>query len=126
MKNRKIYSGRLSREQWILGFISVLVIAFVFNFFILDAVQSLIFYSLYVTLRTVLIGVAFIFIISLHVRRLHDLCLSGRWLFLLLVPVINGFLLLSFLILPGKEEENKFGKRSSKEDFFRDIFVPKQ
>lgn len=50
--------------------------------------------------------------LSLFVRRLHDINLSG-WLMLLgLIPFIGGFILLVFALLPSSLGVNKYDKNS--------------
>ena len=46
--------------------------------------------------------------ISVSVRRLHDIGMSGWWWWLLLVPVVGLIVLLIFHVLAG-EGKNKYG-----------------
>ncbi|MEM8598225.1 MAG: DUF805 domain-containing protein [Pseudomonadota bacterium] len=48
-------------------------------------------------------------LLAVAARRLHDRSMSGWWLLALLLPVMGQILILIFLALPGKEEENEWG-----------------
>ena len=108
----KLYSGRIGRKNYILGalFSSVLtllvvIISSYFNIF-------LAFYLLILIL-----------IFSLHVRRFHDLGMSGWYALTLFIPIVNLIMLIFYLLLtPGKENSNKYGEVPQKTNFFNDLF----
>ena len=47
--------------------------------------------------------------VSMAVRRLHDLDLSGRWLWIILVPLAGVVMLMIWDISRGTEGANRFG-----------------
>lgn len=47
--------------------------------------------------------------LTVSVRRLHDIGKSGKWLFLLLLPVVGGFWLWVMFAEKSCEGENEFG-----------------
>ncbi|QCT89759.1 DUF805 domain-containing protein [Escherichia sp. E4742] len=49
-------------------------------------------------------------VISITVRRLHDIDRSGWWILLVLIPIIGDIALLIFMCQKGTEGENRFGK----------------
>lgn len=49
---------------------------------------------------------------SVGARRLHDSSHSGWWQLLALIPVAGWLVLLIFFLLPGDEDENRFGPPS--------------
>lgn len=47
--------------------------------------------------------------LAVTVRRLHDTGKSGFWYFIVLVPLIGGFILLAFLVTDGEPYQNQYG-----------------
>jgi uncharacterized membrane protein YhaH (DUF805 family) len=47
--------------------------------------------------------------IAVTVRRLHDTGRSGWWFWIVLVPVIGALVLLVFMVLDSKPEQNQYG-----------------
>ncbi|MBZ0335003.1 DUF805 domain-containing protein [Marinobacter sp. AL4B] len=47
--------------------------------------------------------------IAVTVRRLHDTGRSGWWFLIVLVPVIGALVLLVFMVLDSKPEQNQYG-----------------
>ena len=47
--------------------------------------------------------------ISVGVRRLHDTDRSGWWLLISLIPLIGAIVLLVFMVLDAKPEDNEYG-----------------
>lgn len=96
------FDGRASRKEfWIFySFIFSLLIAFVsIN---LDKYE-------YIGLIIIIIVlISLIPLLSLQVRRLHDIGFSGYWILLNLLPLI-GFLLYIFACFPSQKETNKYG-----------------
>lgn len=118
----KISVGRITQTQWLFGMISVIVIAVVYIEFI-QKIESFIPFILFDILKYGFIVIGFFFVVSLHVRRLHDLDYSGNFAYFLFVPIINGILLILLLVLPGLEKDNKYGKRrEGDKEFFKQIF----
>lgn len=50
------------------------------------------------------------FMITVGIRRLHDLKKSGWWYITILIPIVNIVLLIALLFVPGTSGENKYGK----------------
>ena len=47
--------------------------------------------------------------LSVTVRRLHDIGRSGWWLLIVLIPLLGAIIILVFMILDSKPEENQYG-----------------
>ena len=58
-----------------------------------------------------LLGVLVLLIplLAVSARRLHDSNHSGWWQLMVLIPVAGWLVLLVFMLLPGDEQENRFG-----------------
>jgi len=106
---KNLFTGRLARLQFLTGNIIVN-----FSFFLfLNYYFSNFRYDLWVVLW-ILFAVAVFFSFSFIVRRLHDIGSSGRWSVIFLLPFINIIFIIFLLLIPGKEEENRYGKRKKK------------
>lgn len=89
--------GRINRRNWIYGMIcSNIVVAIITAFLGND----------YLPLIALLPG---LFSISLSVRRLHDIGLSGWFWLIIAIPIINFFFLLFLALKRGENKENKYG-----------------
>ena len=122
---KKIFSGRLNRQTWFfcllltqIIFIVALGIVFMLSNF-LAALMTGTFGE--VVMRwsgglsiLFLAGVGIVIILSLHARRLHDLGKSAHWLLLLLIPFVNGLLLIYLLVRKGQTGSNQYGDESFK------------
>ena len=100
------FSGRASRHEfwcftafylwlWLVGFafaLSFPLLALVFLLTGLTAVLPL---------------------VSVTVRRLHDVNRSALWLLLALVPLVGSYALSVFLLLPGSDGPNAYGPEPS-------------
>ena len=53
--------------------------------------------------------------IAVSVRRLHDTDRSGWWLLIGLVPLIGAIVLLVFMVLDSKPDENQYGSNPKAE-----------
>ena len=53
---------------------------------------------------------SFVSNIMMDVRRLHDLDLSGWWMLLMLVPLVNFFFALYMLFFKGTDGPNQYGE----------------
>lgn len=47
--------------------------------------------------------------LSLNIRRLHDIGLSGWWMFAYVLPLIGGVLFVIAMLLPSQHKVNKYG-----------------
>jgi len=61
---------------------------------------------------------------ALHVRRFHDLGLSGYYVFLFFIPLANLIIFVLF-IKKGEENSNQFGEKPPKEIIFFDAVFNK-
>jgi uncharacterized membrane protein YhaH (DUF805 family) len=50
-----------------------------------------------------------VFVIFMAIQRLHDCDSAGWWMFLMLVPLVNFFLFLYLVFMPGTAGANRFG-----------------
>ena len=105
------FSGRATRSEywWFVLFVFLMLFAFI----ALVAIAK-------VDLKGYLAITIFVIIfclpmISLYVRRLHDIGKSGWWIFLGLVPYIGEFVLFIFSVM-GSDGENEYGPDPFDED----------
>lgn len=61
-------------------------------------------------LNQVFLLIISLFFLTLNIRRLHDIGLSGWWLFITAVPMLGGLLFLIAMLLPSQHKTNKFGQ----------------
>ncbi len=96
------FSGRISRRQYWMFALYSMLISLAFNIVITVlpflAILSLI-YSLAILVPS----------LSLIIRRLHDVNLSGWFLLIAVVPFLGALALLFLLCMPSDKGENKFG-----------------
>ena len=98
------FEGRATRKQyWMFCLFSIL---FMFLIHFLNMFVSLGYFFFFVLFIFGLI--IFIPNLSLAIRRLHDINLSGWFVILALIPYI-GFLMLIPLAIKGDAKENKYG-----------------
>lgn len=102
------YSDRASRsEYWyyalFCGLVNILLMFIMF--LLLSSSLHTLFYICYL----VFLGFLYVPGLSLSVRRLHDINLSGWMLIFAFVPVIGGFALLIAFLYPGTKGANKYG-----------------
>lgn len=110
---RELFSGRLSRANYIIS-----ICLLVFIFFLLISLEVLIGVLLnysyapivYYPITYGCLTVLQFFVFSLHVRRLHDLGRSGWWSLAFFIPFIGIITLIVLLCAPGDEKENTYGK----------------
>ena len=108
-KNYFNFSARSSRpELWY--FVIYFIVAF-YLFSLLDV-------AYFGTEDPVAVFSAFFFLaniiplISLQVRRLHDVNRSGMWYFLIVIPFVGSLTLLYFYVQPSFQLENSWGEPS--------------
>jgi len=123
-----VFERRMGRLAFLLGLIYALapliilvLILFVVRFALASnngAITSLNALSAIVNIISLLVGIVSVIIIiplyifsytSSHVRRLHDVNLSGWLTLLVFVPFVNLLLFLYLLFAPGTEGPNKYG-----------------
>lgn len=114
-----LYKGRLNRRNFIIGWAI---------FFMLIAMVSMMVYGnqpqnnkmpTVSPEQTVLMVISFIifyyYVLSLYARRLHDIGLSGWFAVVTFIPYVNVLFLLAMAAIPGKKEDNKYGKKPHKD-----------
>jgi uncharacterized membrane protein YhaH (DUF805 family) len=103
------FSGRIGRIGYLLG------ILYVLSYFIVPIILTLLVRSSkIVNIVTVLmdaVGLLALFpaLISLQIRRWHDLDQSGWMTLLGLVPIVGFLASLALFVIPGTTGENKYG-----------------
>lgn len=108
-KNFAVFSGRATvGEYWwpMLVHIIVAVILGALVAFVPSLIMLTYIYSIALWIAT----------LSLTVRRLHDVGLSGLFYLFLFVPVIGGIVLLIMLVR-GSQPDNQYGPASPDYDF---------
>lgn len=108
---KKIYSGRINRKNYFLGLV------FFFILLILVAIAvSLMGFSKETndTIFGLLTLFLVFYVLSLHVRRLHDFGESGWFIFIFMIPLFNLILLLQLLFAKSNDGDNKYGEPLSK------------
>ena len=109
------FSGRARRaEHWLFYLFFMIMIPAGASIDVLLGTYDLegefyLFMSLFMTLL-------FLPLLSVQIRRLHDINKSGYWLFIQLVPVIGFFWLIILLCLPGTKGANDFGSDDENPD----------
>ncbi len=104
------FSGRASRSEYWFFYLSFVVAAIgmsvltIVSAFVLDALMGL------MGMLTMVAYLAFFLpMLSVTVRRLHDLGKSG-WMFLVvLIPIVGGILLLVWFVSDGQPHDNAYG-----------------
>lgn len=104
------FSGTASRSQfwyWVLFTMIISVTANIIIPLLGDSLLGTVVGSLY------LLVILFLFIpnISIAVRRLHDSGMSGWWLLILIIPIVN-LITLYFYIRPTKVIDNPYAMNS--------------
>ena len=114
--NKGMFGRRIGRLGFLLSFIIwvllPLVVVFIeaFNRNInITGIRGVVNIACLILLGAILIWSIPLFV-SLYVRRLHDLNMSGLYALLILVPIVNLILLLYLLFAPGKDKKNMYGK----------------
>ncbi|MFO1257606.1 MAG: DUF805 domain-containing protein [Gammaproteobacteria bacterium] len=109
------FKGRISRQSYFLGWIILLVAGFLFiwlpNQIPLLSVDNLAskLWVLTVTAVDLIVSVLMLFgILGIHIKRFHDMNLSG-WFTILFFTPLNPLVLVFCLLMPGKPSNNRFG-----------------
>ena len=96
------FDGRISRRQYWMFALYSMIISIIFQILIailpIFAILGLL-YSLALLVPS----------IGLLIRRLHDINLSGWWLFIAVVPFVGAIALLLLLCTPGDAKANNYG-----------------
>ena len=110
------FSSRASRSEfWYFYLFTVIM-----NFFSMN-IDKIIGYEIINLDEMIIIGPIYLFLsflffipqLSLYVRRLHDINLSGWLLLIIFIPFIGLITIIYFMCLKGNERNNDFGEISS-------------
>ena len=128
--DRGMFDRRIGRLGYLLGFFYLFVpviLLFILLFILTPLVGGRGFgeenvVTTVLNIITFIVGAVFIVlfipvVISLYVRRLHDLNKSWVWILLTLVPVVDFFFGLYLLFAPGDKEANQYGEPIASLDF---------
>lgn len=108
------FKGRATRSEfwWFILFYYVAILALIFLYVIateihtgVDVLGNVLFSLIMIVMAAMMLP-----ILSVMVRRLHDVGKSGWFLFINLIPWIGGLIFFVYLLLPSKEH----GKKQSK------------
>ncbi len=100
LKKYVTFNGRASRSEYWYFLLFYMILSIITR--ILDAAIGA------PVLSTLLIVVAFIPLLSILIRRLHDIGRSGWW-YLIWITVIGAFVLLYWLCQKGGVDDNQYG-----------------
>jgi len=119
---RNMFNGRIGRVNWILGILIYTAVFFVTAFIVaLFAIRGS--EEAAVVAVTIIYIIVAIFILALHVRRLHDLNYSGWIALVSFVPFLNLLLTIILLFMPGEPAANTYGERLPKGTRFTGILL---
>ena len=118
---RRLYVGRIGRKNWIFG---VLVYVVAVGFLIPQLLVRILPENVFPVVFGAIFLFSLIFVVSLHVRRLHDTNKSGWWSLLIFIPPIN-LILLFLLLCKGDDTPNAYGDLSSGDTKFIHILFNK-
>jgi len=138
MKNiKKLFRGRLSRKNYILALLMVPIIVVISLFIVLliTAVAlnlawniGLDLGSITILLRSIslilIVVLSSIFVLSFHIRRLHDIGRSGWWA--ILSFFFTPIFLIWVLISGSDKQENNYGQVPSRDAKFIDAIFGKE
>ncbi len=103
-KKYVVFDGRASRAEFWFFYLFLALLIFV---------VSMLCFFLSETLGNILLAVAVLAIflptLTVHVRRLHDIDKSGKWVLLALIPGLGGLALMIMALFKGTEGPNRFG-----------------
>lgn len=108
LKKYAVFSGRARRKEY--WFFVLFNIIFSIAFTVIDGVTGTLDPTMGMGLLSLLYSLAVLIpSISVTVRRLHDIGRSGWWLLIILIPLLGAIILLVFMFLDSKPEENQYG-----------------
>lgn len=104
------HKGRISRLDYFIKSI-LLVIPFGIFTILTESIKSMGLIGAFMGLIGVVLVIPFIIYgMSLSVRRLHDINLTGWLILLLAIPLINILMGIALTFIKGTDGENKYGK----------------
>lgn len=107
--NRSLYYGRLGRLNFFL--FNLLYVVLYFSILLLNYFPWNLFVVIFFIIWIVFMIILFYLLMCAHIRRLHDIGLSGWWLILGYIPVITIFFILFLFFVKGTNGTNKYGDK---------------
>lgn len=108
LKKYAVFSGRARRKEY--WFFVLFNIIFSIAFTVVDGVTGTLDPTMGMGLLSLLYSLAVLIpSLSVTVRRLHDTGRSGWWFFIILIPLLGAIILLVFMFLDSKPEDNQYG-----------------
>ncbi len=101
---KNLFQGRLSRVNFLIGNLTINLIFLIFIYYYFTRFRYDLFQWLWALSFLVILTS-----LSLIIRRLHDVGMSGWWVLLIFIPVINIIFLLVLYIYPSESERNEYG-----------------
>ncbi len=114
-----LFKGRLSRKGYWLSFVTILIVFLPFTDLFSDIAKE----SLFVRYSTG--TVLIVWLISIFIRRFHDLNKPSIWSLLLAIPIIDAFVGLYLGFWPAENSKNRYGKKLSLKKEIFPLFVDK-
>lgn len=111
MQIKKLYfssEGRICRKSFILGSLGLILVYFFIVFLLAMMINPYenIFFIIFFFILMIVSAFANI---NLHIKRFHDINMSGWWTLLILLPYINLLVFLIIAFIPGTKGKNRFG-----------------
>lgn len=104
--------GRCQRSEYWLGILQyyfLLVVAMAIAIIPISFIEFNIIFLVTVGIVAFLFMVGMIPMVSQHIRRLHDIGLSGWWFLLVFFPYVGPFALFVMSLLPSEPHPNRYG-----------------
>lgn len=112
------FEGRLNRKTFIIRNLWISLASLVLGlpavgmvYWIYTDPDAFVYYFKPYLYYSLLLGLIFLWpIMSLHIRRLHDLNKSAWWITLLFIPIVSCFFIIYLLFFKGTIGSNHFGE----------------
>ena len=100
-----VFAGRASRKEFWMFVLVNLIISLIFSILTRIPILRVIFWIVFIlfSLAVLLPG------ITLGIRRLHDINLSGWLMLLCLIPVVNVIFVFLLCVIEGNQYDNQYG-----------------
>ena len=114
-KKYATFSGRANRMEYWLFFLFYMLMIFIGGLIdgLLGTYDLEVEFFLFMFIFGSLLSIP---LLSVHIRRLHDINKSGYWWFILFVPLIGYFWSIILSCLPGTKGANDFGSDDGNPD----------
>lgn len=103
--HHQLYSGRINRASYFLSLLAISIFMGLAQS--LQSDQK----AIIIIVLNLAMFVLFYLTISIWVRRLHDIDMSGWWAFVIFAPVINILFYLVLLFKEGALKKNQYGSK---------------